>query len=95
MTGAPLPTEPSRAARRVSRSMSRRTVRPSDAIADAPRLVAAISSVSPGKNVGRRGEDIVSGTTVLERPRTASQDLGVMSSIGHASARVLRILASD
>jgi len=54
-------------------------------------VVAAISSVSPGKNVGRRGEDVVSGTTVLEAGRVLRpQDLGVMSSIGHASARVLR-----
>ena len=40
--------------------------------------------VSPGKNVGRRGEDIVAGTTVLEAGRVLRpQDVGVLSSIGH------------
>jgi molybdopterin molybdotransferase len=57
----------------------------------APNLVAAISTVSPGKNVGRRGEDIVSGTVVLEAGRVLRpQDLGVMSSIGIASATVVQ-----
>src|SRR5688572_7909673 len=35
------------------------------AATDRSQTVSAISTVSPGKNVGRRGEDIVSGTTVL------------------------------
>jgi molybdopterin molybdotransferase len=53
--------------------------------------VAAVSTVSPGKNVGRRGEDIVVGTTVLEAGRIARpQDLGVMSSIGLARVSVVR-----
>src|SRR6185369_386427 len=33
------------------------------------RAIAALDAVSPGKNVGRRGEDIVSGTRLLERGR--------------------------
>jgi molybdopterin molybdotransferase len=50
---------------------------------DTPHAVVAVSAVSPGKNVGRRGEDIVAGTTVLEAGRILRpQDLGVMSSIG-------------
>jgi molybdopterin molybdotransferase len=53
--------------------------------------VAAISTVSPGKNVGRRAEDIVSGTIVLDAGRVLRpQDLGVMSSIGVAEASVVR-----
>jgi molybdopterin molybdotransferase len=54
-------------------------------------IVAAIAEVSPGRNVGRRGEDIVAGTTVLEAGRKLRpQDLGVMSSIGLADASVVR-----
>jgi molybdopterin molybdotransferase len=45
--------------------------------------IAALAAVSPGKHVGRRGEDVARGTTVLERFRTLRpQDLGVLSSIG-------------
>jgi molybdopterin molybdotransferase len=53
--------------------------------------VAAIADVSPGKNVGRRGEDIVAGTTLLDAGRVLRpQDLGVMSSIGLAQVSVVR-----
>ena len=53
--------------------------------------VAAMSAVSPGKNVGRRGEDIVSGTALLDSGRVLRpQDLGVMSSIGLGSVSVIR-----
>jgi molybdopterin molybdotransferase len=58
--------------------------------ADAAR-VAAVSSVSPGKNVGRRGEDLVSGAAVLDAGRVLRpQDVGVMSSVGVAQPRVVR-----
>jgi molybdopterin molybdotransferase len=58
---------------------------------DPPDAVVAVSTVSPHKNVGRRGEDIVAGTTVLEAGRALRpQDLGVMSSIGIQDARVVR-----
>jgi molybdopterin molybdotransferase len=47
--------------------------------------------VSPGKHIGRRGEDIVSGTTVLAAGRLLRpQDVGVMSSIGAGQASVVR-----
>ena len=47
--------------------------------------------MSPGKNLGRRGEDIVRGTTLFERGRALRpQDLGVLSSVGHGDARVVR-----
>jgi molybdopterin molybdotransferase len=53
--------------------------------------VGAVGAVSPGKNVGRRGEDIARGTTVLERGRTLRpQDLGVVSSIGVQHVAVVR-----
>jgi molybdopterin molybdotransferase len=58
---------------------------------DPPGTIAAISEVSPQKNVGHRGEDIVRGTTLLEAGRVLRpQDIGVMSSIGLATTRVIR-----
>jgi molybdopterin molybdotransferase len=59
----------------------------------APRryIVSAVAAVSPGKNIGRRGEDIAAGTPVLAAGRVLRpQDLGVMSSIGAARASVVR-----
>ena len=58
----------------------------------APRgAIHAISSVSPGKNIGPRGEDIATGTTVLEAGRILRpQDVGVMSSIGVHEVPVVR-----
>lgn len=54
-------------------------------------VIAAIDTVSPGKNIGRRGEDIVAGTSLLESGRVLRpQDLGVMSSIGTATVTVVR-----
>jgi molybdopterin molybdotransferase len=54
-------------------------------------MVSATASVSPGKNVGRRGEDIVRGATLLEPGRVLRpQDLGVLSSVGHDQVSVVR-----
>jgi len=51
--------------------------------------VCALAAVSPGKNVGRQGEDIVRGTTLLQTGRVLRpQDLGVLSSIGLGEAHV-------
>jgi molybdopterin molybdotransferase len=64
-----------------------------DAAPDAAgaRLVNALASTSPGKHVGRRGEDIVRGAGVLARGRVLRpQDLGVLSSIGRGDALVCR-----
>jgi molybdopterin molybdotransferase len=56
-----------------------------------PARVVAVATMSPGKNVGRRGEDIVSGTALLDAGRVLRpQDLGVISSIGHGTVRVIR-----
>jgi molybdopterin molybdotransferase len=53
--------------------------------------VSAIAAVSPGKHVGRRGEDVVEGTTVLHRGRVLRpQDLGLLSSIGVGQVSVVR-----
>lgn len=62
----------------------------SDDPASIAHRIAAIAAVSPGRNIGRRGEDIVAGTTVLEAGRVLRpQDLGVMSSIGLGDVSVV------
>ena len=56
----------------------------------ATSFIDALASVSPGKNIGARGEDIVVGTELLPLGRVLRpQDLGVLSSIGHAEATVI------
>lgn len=56
-----------------------------------PHCISALIGVSPAKNVGRRGEDIVHGTTLLEAGRVLRpQDLGVLSSIGQGQLCVVR-----
>ena len=53
--------------------------------------ISALAAVSPEKNVGRRGEDILSGTSLLGPGRVLRpQDLGVLSSIGQGSVRTVR-----
>jgi molybdopterin molybdotransferase len=53
--------------------------------------ISALAAVSPGKHVGKRGEDIFSGTTLFQRGRVLRpQDLGVLSSVGQGAARVFR-----
>jgi molybdopterin molybdotransferase len=45
--------------------------------------VSALSAVSPGKHVGRRGEDSFQGTTLFQPGRVLRpQDLGLLSSVG-------------
>ncbi len=54
-------------------------------------VISALAAVSPGKNVGRRGEDILRGAALLEAGRILRpQDLGVLSSIGQGTVRVVR-----
>lgn len=58
---------------------------------EASGQVSALAAISPGKNIGRRGEDIVRGTAVLEAGRKLRpQDVGLLSSIGHAQVEVVR-----
>jgi molybdopterin molybdotransferase len=78
MTGAPIPSGSD-------------AVLPAESVDTEDGTIAAISEVSPQKNVGHRGEDIVRGTTLLEAGRVLRpQDIGVMSSIGLATAGVVR-----
>ncbi|HEY4361192.1 MAG TPA: gephyrin-like molybdotransferase Glp [Bryobacteraceae bacterium] len=59
--------------------------------ADDATHISALAAVSPEKNVGKCGEDITRGTALLESGRVLRpQDLGVLSSIGHGEARVVR-----
>jgi molybdopterin molybdotransferase len=47
------------------------------------RGINALASVSPGKHVGRRGEDVTRGSTLFQAGRILRpQDLGVLSSVG-------------
>ncbi len=56
-----------------------------------PAEIFAIAEVSPGKNIGRVGEDITAGSRVLEAGRVLRpQDLGLLSSIGVCNAPVVR-----
>jgi molybdopterin molybdotransferase len=56
-----------------------------------PAHIVALASVSPGKHVGPRGEDISKGTMILQHRRLLRpQDLGVLSSIGVQEVRVVR-----
>jgi molybdopterin molybdotransferase len=79
MTGAPIPNGSD-------------AVLPAESVdGDDHGTITAIATVSPQKNVGHRGEDVVCGTTLFEAGRVLRpQDVGVMSSIGEASARVIR-----
>jgi len=79
MTGAPMPR-------------GANAVLPAEWIETGPGepYISALAAVSPGKNVGRIGEDIVRGTTLLEPGRVLRpQDLGVLSSVGYGEARVV------
>jgi len=56
-----------------------------------PCKISALAAVSPGKNLGKRGEDIVCGATLLEPGRVLRpQDLGVLSSVGQGEVPVIR-----
>ena len=53
--------------------------------------VLATADVSPGKHIGRRGEDIEEGSVIVEAGRLLRpQDLGVLASSGVASVEVVR-----
>jgi molybdopterin molybdotransferase len=78
MTGAPIPDGAD-------------SVLPAESVEGDPPDINAISEVSPQKNVGHRGEDIVRGSTLLEAGRVLRpQDVGVMSSIGLPTLKVVR-----
>jgi molybdopterin molybdotransferase len=81
MTGAPIPkgTDAVLPAESVDTSAGR------------SGAIDAIAPIASGKNIGRRGEDIARGITILEAGRVLRpQDLGVMSSVGRGHAPVVR-----
>jgi molybdopterin molybdotransferase len=56
-----------------------------------PGTISALESVSPGKNVGRRGEDIGKGTALFGPGRLLRpQDVGVLSSVGVGEVQAYR-----
>jgi molybdopterin molybdotransferase len=95
MTGAPVPlgcdavlpaewVEPDSAAGATSTGVG--LARPDRTSAQS---ISALDAVSPGKHVGRRGEDILRGTTLFQPGRVLRpQDLGVLSSVGVGDVRV-------
>src|SRR6202011_1057916 len=57
----------------------------------AGRKVAVREPVSPGRHVGRRGEDIEPGTVVLKAGRALRpHDVGVLASLGASPVQVVR-----
>lgn len=78
MTGAPLPPGAD-------------AVVPVEQTEMGPDYVDVLGEVVPGKNVGRRGEDISHGTLLLSAGRRLRpQDLGVLASVGVGSVSVVR-----
>jgi molybdopterin molybdotransferase len=78
MTGAPMPRGAD-------------AVLPAEFVEEGGQHIHALAPVSPGKNVGRVGEDIPRGAEILERGRVLRpQDLGVLSSVGHGQVAVIR-----
>jgi molybdopterin molybdotransferase len=77
MTGAPVPRGAD-------------AVLPAEFVETGPDRILALGDVSPGKNVGRIGEDIARGTVVLAAGRVLRpQDVGVLASIGTGEVPVI------
>jgi molybdopterin molybdotransferase len=78
MTGAPLP-------------QGADAVLQAEAAEETGGRVSVADAVSPGRHVGRRGEDIEAGTVVLRAGRVLRpQDLGVLASLGATPVTVVR-----
>jgi molybdopterin molybdotransferase len=78
MTGAPLP-------------QGADAVVPAEYATESNNQVELTTSVSPGKHVGRVGEDIAEGQTVFSQGRRLRpQDVGLFASLGIAKAQVVR-----
>jgi molybdopterin molybdotransferase len=78
MTGAPLPAGAD-------------AVLPVESADEKGGALTVTEAVPPGKNVGKRGEDIECGTVVLQRGRRLRpQDLGVLASLGVTPVPVVR-----
>lgn len=84
MTGAPMPEG-------ADAVLPAEFVEASDPEEGGHYTISALAPVSPAKNVGRRGEDMTSGTVILERGRVLrAQDLGLLSSVGQGQVSVVR-----
>jgi molybdopterin molybdotransferase len=78
MTGAPIPAGAD-------------GVLPAERVEVSGSRLSVLDEVPPGKNIGKRGEDIAAGTKVLSAGRVLRpQDLGVLSSIGFSQVEVVR-----
>ncbi len=78
MTGAPVPSGAD-------------AVLPAEQASESAGQVLAAGAVTPGKNVGRRGEDVAAGTTVLTAGRRLRpQDAGLLASVGAGPVPVVR-----
>lgn len=78
MTGAPLPAGAD-------------AVVPAEYAAETDGTVSITTSVSPFKHVGRTGEDVQAGETLLKRGRRLRpQDVGLLASLGMAEIDVVR-----
>jgi molybdopterin molybdotransferase len=78
MTGAPMPA-------------GLDAVLPAEYASEKSGEVEVAQPVAPGQHVGRRGEDVRAGSTVLTRGRRLRpQDLGVLASLGCAEVDVVR-----
>ena len=78
MTGAPLPAGAD-------------AVLPAEYAREQGGRVEATAAVSPGKNVGRVGEDVAAGSVILPAGRRLRpQDVGLLASVGVARAEVVR-----
>jgi molybdopterin molybdotransferase len=56
----------------------------------APDEIWACAALSPGKNIGRQGEDLRAGQAVFRSGRTLrAQDIGLLASLGRSSLRLI------
>jgi molybdopterin molybdotransferase len=66
-------------------------VLPAEQASEEAGLVSVTEPISPGRHIGRRGEDIAPGTRILSRGRTLRpQDVGLLASVGIARVNVIR-----
>jgi molybdopterin molybdotransferase len=78
MTGAPVPTGAD-------------AVLPAEVAQEDDGMIQVVEPISPGRHIGRRGEDVEPGQTVLKAGRVLRpQDLGLLVSLGMASVSVIR-----
>ncbi len=78
MTGAPIPSGAD-------------AVVPAETAQEEAGIVRVTEAIPPGRHVGRRGEDVEVGRTVLAAGRMLRpQDVGLLASLGVATANVVR-----